>query len=73
MVFTTYTNDGAPSTAPGRNRQKRLTGTAHAGPQWVNAIRTLRLVTQNAVAQADPQRWATPTASARMLSTRSVS
>jgi hypothetical protein len=58
MTTLTYTNSNAPST--GRVHHKRLTGTAHAGPHWVNAVRVLRTATENAVAHAGQRRSATP-------------
>jgi hypothetical protein len=45
-----------PQTTP---RPRRLMGTTHRGPSWVNAVRILRVATQNAVEQAGWQQYAT--------------
>ena len=50
-----YTNGNRPSTHP----RRRLVGTAHRGPHWVNAVRILRSATQNAVEHAGWRRSAT--------------
>jgi hypothetical protein len=53
MTLLTYTTNGAaPSTVPSPSRlsrRRRLVGTAHRGPHYVNAIRVLRMATLNAV------------------------
>jgi hypothetical protein len=55
MTLTTYTNGAEPSTVPVPSanrppyRRRRLVGTAHRGPHYVNAIRVLRMATLNAV------------------------
>ena len=58
MTLAVYSNGRAPSiTSP--NRRRRLIGTAHSGPHWVNAVRLLRSATQNAVAHAGWRRSVT--------------
>jgi hypothetical protein len=54
MTLTVYTNSNSPST-----HRRRLTGTAHRGPHWVNAVHILRSATQNATAHAERSRSAT--------------
>jgi hypothetical protein len=51
MVLAIYTNGDPPSTTHPR---KRLTGTAHRGPHWVNAVHVLRAAVLNAREHADP-------------------
>ena len=57
MTLLSYTNSRAPSIAPSNRR--RLVGTAHRGPDWVNAVRILRSATQNAVNHVGWRRSAT--------------
>jgi hypothetical protein len=57
MTLATYTNGSQPSTTAPRRR--RLTGTAHRGPNWVNGVRILRAATLNAVEHAGWRRSAT--------------
>jgi hypothetical protein len=57
MTLAVYTNGLRPSTVPAR--RKHLTGTAHKGPHWVNAVRILRSATQNALEHAGWRRSAT--------------
>jgi hypothetical protein len=46
MTLALYTNGNPTST------RRRLTGTAHRGPCWVNAVHVLRAATQNALQHA---------------------
>jgi hypothetical protein len=55
MTLAVYTNSHRPSTHP----RRRLVGTAHSGPHWVNVVRILRSATQNAVNHAGWHRSAT--------------
>lgn len=50
-----YTNGKSQSTQP----RRRLTGTAHRGPQWVHAVHVLRAAIHNAVEHAGWRRSAT--------------
>lgn len=54
MTLAVYTNNNPPST-----HRRRLTGTAHRGPNWVNAVHVLRAAIQNAVEHAGWRRSAT--------------
>ena len=51
MTLVSYTNGNSPSTSFLTNRRRKLVGTAHSGPHWVNAVRVLRAATVNAYAQ----------------------
>ena len=57
MTLVTYTNGPSPSTA--HPHRRRLTGTAHRGPGWVNAVHCLRAATQNALQHGGWRRSAT--------------
>ena len=54
MTLAVYTNS-----KPSSTRRRHLTGTAHRGPNWVNAVRVLRAATHNAVEHAGWRRSAT--------------
>jgi hypothetical protein len=60
-MLITYTNGDRPTSIPARRHpvRRRLTGTAHQGPRWTNAVRILRVATQNAVEHAGWRRSAT--------------
>ena len=60
-MLITYTNGDRPTSMPARRHlaRHRPVGTAHRGPNWVNAVRVLRSATQNAVAHAGWRRSAT--------------
>jgi hypothetical protein len=55
----TYTNGREPSTVPHTIRRRRLVGTAHRGPNWVNSVRILRAAVHNSVEHAGWRRSAT--------------
>lgn len=59
MTVVTYTNGHRPSTHAPVRRRRGLVGTAHSGPNWVNAVCILRSATQNAVSHAGWRRSVT--------------
>jgi hypothetical protein len=57
LTTSTYTTNGGPhTTATSQPSHHKLTGTAHRGPAWTNAVQVLRAAVNNAVAHASAHR-----------------